>query len=59
MTGYSVGGGLEWMFAPGRSVFGEYGFMDFETKNVNFVSTGSGGACLVLPARCQTPTSSS
>jgi outer membrane immunogenic protein len=40
MTGYTVGGGVEWMFAPGWSVFGEYNFMDFGTKNVNFPSTG-------------------
>ena len=40
MTGYTVGGGLEWMFAPGWSVFGEYNYMDFGTKNVNFPSTG-------------------
>lgn len=40
MTGYTVGGGLEWMFAPGWSVFGEYNYMDFGTKNVNFLSTG-------------------
>lgn len=40
MTGYTVGTGLEWMFAPGWSVFGEYNYMDFGTKNVNFSSTG-------------------
>ena len=40
MTGYTVGGGLEWMFSPGWSVFGEYNYMDFGTKNVNFASTG-------------------
>jgi outer membrane immunogenic protein len=41
MTGYTVGGGLEWMFAPGWSVFGEYNYMDFGTKNVNLPSTGN------------------
>jgi outer membrane immunogenic protein len=40
MTGYTVGAGLEWMFAPGWSVFGEYNYMDFGTKSVNFISTG-------------------
>jgi outer membrane immunogenic protein len=40
MTGYTVGAGLEWMFAPGWSVFGEYNYMDFGTRNVNFPSTG-------------------
>jgi outer membrane immunogenic protein len=43
MTGYVVGAGLEWMFAPGWSVFGEYNYMDFGTKSVNFASTGAGG----------------
>jgi outer membrane immunogenic protein len=43
MTGYSVVGGLEWRFAPGWSVFGEYDFIDFGKKNVNFFSIGSGG----------------
>jgi outer membrane immunogenic protein len=32
MTGYTVGGGLEWMFAPGWSVFGEPGFRDQERQ---------------------------
>jgi outer membrane immunogenic protein len=40
MTGYTVGGGLEWMFAPGWSVFGEYNYMNFGTRNVDFLSTG-------------------
>jgi outer membrane immunogenic protein len=40
MTGYTVGAGLEWMFAPGWSVFGEYSYLDFGTKNVDFPSTG-------------------
>jgi outer membrane immunogenic protein len=40
MSGYTVGGGLEYMFAPGWSVFGEYNYMDFGTKNVNLYSTG-------------------
>ena len=43
MSGYTVGGGLEWMFAPGWSVFGEYNYMNFGTKSVNFTSTGSAG----------------
>jgi len=40
MTGYTVGSGLEWMFAPGWSVFGEYNYINFGTRNVNFLSTG-------------------
>ncbi|MGH6753429.1 MAG: outer membrane protein, partial [Bradyrhizobium sp.] len=31
-SGWTVGGGLEWMFAPGWSVFGEFNYMDFGTK---------------------------
>ena len=39
-TGYTVGGGLEWKFAPNWSVFGEYNFFDFGTKSSNLYSTG-------------------
>ena len=35
-SGWTVGGGLEWMFAPGWSVFGEYNYMDFGSLNTNF-----------------------
>jgi outer membrane immunogenic protein len=37
-SGWTVGGGLEWMFAPGWSVFGEYNYMDFGTRTVNFIA---------------------
>ncbi len=44
-SGWTVGGGLEWMFAPGWSVFGEFNYMDFGNKNVNFVAApGTVGA---------------
>jgi outer membrane immunogenic protein len=36
-SGWTVGGGLEWMFAPGWSVFGEYNYMNFGTKNVAYI----------------------
>lgn len=36
-SGWTVGGGLEWMFAPGWSVFGEYNYMDFGRKNVGYI----------------------
>jgi outer membrane immunogenic protein len=36
-SGWTVGAGLEWMFAPSWSVFGEFNYMDFGNKNVNFV----------------------
>jgi outer membrane immunogenic protein len=37
-SGWTVGGGLEWMFAQGWSVFGEFNYMDFGRKNVSFVA---------------------
>jgi outer membrane immunogenic protein len=36
--GWTVGGGIEWMFAPGWSVFGEYNYMDFGRKDIAFVA---------------------
>jgi outer membrane immunogenic protein len=36
--GWTVGAGLEWMFAPGWSVFGEYNYMDFGRKDVGFTT---------------------
>jgi outer membrane immunogenic protein len=44
-TGWTVGAGVEWMFAPNWSVFAEYNFMGFGTQSANF--TGCGGGCLV------------
>jgi len=35
-SGWTIGGGLEWMFAPNWSVFPEYTVMDFGTKRVTF-----------------------
>ena len=36
--GWTVGGGLEWMFAPGWSVFGEFNWYDFGQKDIAFVA---------------------
>src|ERR1041385_249914 len=36
--GWTVGGGLEWMFAPGWSVFGEYNYLDFGTRNISYTA---------------------
>lgn len=36
-SGWTVGGGLEWMFAPGWSVFGEYNYADFGRKNIGYI----------------------
>jgi len=44
-TGWTVGAGVEWMFAPNWSVFAEYNFMGFGTQSANF--TGCGGTCVV------------
>jgi outer membrane immunogenic protein len=41
-TGWTVGGGAEWMFAPHWSVFAEYNFMGFGTQDVT-----CGGSCNV------------
>jgi hypothetical protein len=35
--GWTVGGSLEWMFAP-WSVFGEYSYMDFRRKDIAFIA---------------------
>lgn len=37
--GWTVGGGLEWMFAPNWSVFAEYDYLDFGRENVTFNSS--------------------
>lgn len=36
-SGWTIGGGLEWMFAPQWSLFAEYNYMDFGTFNTIFV----------------------
>jgi outer membrane immunogenic protein len=36
--GWTVGAGLEWMFAPGWSVFGEFNWYDFGQKDIAFVA---------------------
>jgi outer membrane immunogenic protein len=44
-TGWTVGAGVEWKFAPQWSVFAEYNFMGFGTQSATF--TGCGGTCVV------------
>jgi outer membrane immunogenic protein len=44
-TGWTVGAGVEWMFAQQWSVFAEYNFMGFGTQSTTF--TGCGGTCVV------------
>ncbi len=43
-----------WMFAPGWSVFGEYNYIDFGTRNVNFPSTGMVPGLGAVGARADT-----
>jgi outer membrane immunogenic protein len=51
-SGWTVGGGLEWMFSPGWSVFAEYNYMDFGNGIAPYVSgPGTGGPPNVLSAR--------
>ena len=49
-TGWTVGGGAEWMFAPHWSVFAEYNFMGFGTRSEAFTACGPVN-CAVLSAR--------
>jgi outer membrane immunogenic protein len=44
-TGWTVGGGAEWMFAPQWSVFAEYNFMGFGTRSAAFASCS--GNCVL------------
>jgi outer membrane immunogenic protein len=37
-SGWTIGGGLEWMFAPNWSVFGEYNYMDFGRRDIAFTA---------------------
>jgi outer membrane immunogenic protein len=44
-TGWTAGGGVEWMFAPHWSVFAEYNFMGFGTRSAAFTSCA--GSCVL------------
>jgi len=51
-SGWTVGGGLEWMFAPGWSVFGEYNYMDFGRRDIAFTAApGTFGAADIVSTR--------
>ena len=50
-TGWTVGGGAEWMFAPHWSVFAEYNFMGFGTQSASFAACG--GCVLSAKANLQ------
>jgi outer membrane immunogenic protein len=40
-SGWTIGGGVEWMFVPHWSVFLEYNYMDFGTKDGNVIGDGA------------------
>lgn len=44
-TGWTAGGGVEWMFVPHWSAFLEYNFMGFGTRSSSFA--GCGGTCIL------------
>jgi outer membrane immunogenic protein len=37
-TGWTVGAGAEYLFAPNWSAFAEYGYMDFGTKRLSYIT---------------------
>ena len=49
-TGWTVGGGAEWMFVPHWSVFLEYNYMGFGTRSNAFQVCG-GGVCDTFSAK--------
>jgi outer membrane immunogenic protein len=49
-TGWTVGGGVEWMFVPHWSVFVEYNFMGFGTRSNAFQACGL-GRCDIFSAK--------
>jgi outer membrane immunogenic protein len=44
-SGWTVGGGVEWMFVPHWSVFVEYNFLGFGTNSSSVIACG--GACIL------------
>jgi outer membrane immunogenic protein len=52
--GWTVGGGLEWQFARGWSVFGEFNYMDFGNRDIFFTpGVGTVGAADVIRTRLE------
>jgi hypothetical protein len=44
-SGWTVGGGVEWMFVPHWSMFVEYNFLGFGTNSSSVIACG--GACIL------------
>jgi outer membrane immunogenic protein len=56
-SGWTVGGGAEWTFSPGWSVFAEYNYMDFGHGIAQYVAgPNTPGAPDVLDAKLTTET---
>ena len=49
-TGWTVGGGIEWMFVPHWSVFLEYNFMGFGTRSATTTAC-VGASCALISAK--------
>ena len=49
-TGWTAGGGVEWMFVPHWSVFLEYNFMGFGTRSATTTAC-VGGRCALISAK--------
>jgi len=49
-TGWTAGGGVEWMFVPHWSLFIEYNFMGFGTRSSSFIVCGA-TTCPILSAK--------
>jgi outer membrane immunogenic protein len=56
-SGWTIGGGVEWMFTPGWSVFVEYNYMDFGRSNVSYATApGAVGAADIVSTRLNVST---
>src|SRR4029453_8435334 len=51
-TGWTAGGGVEWMFAPGWSAFLEGNYMDFGDQNHTVFGTAVSSVCLAPVGWC-------
>jgi len=49
-TGWTAGGGVEWMFIPHWSLFAEYNFMGFGTRSSSFTACGA-ATCGIFSAK--------
>jgi outer membrane immunogenic protein len=49
-TGWTAGGGVEWMFVPHWSLFLEYNYMGFGTRSSSFIVCGA-TTCPILSAK--------